>query len=572
MTHKILFRYHIFVAAATLILIMAGGLVTSTGSGLSVPDWPLSYGGFFPPMVGGIRFEHSHRVIAGFVGLCTLALSIAIQCLEKRPWVRRLGWIASLAVLTQAILGGITVIYLLPTAVSVTHACLAQSFFSLIACLTLFQSRQWMEGKKLQSASAKSFQRLVVTTTCFAFLQLVAGAVVRHTEGGGLSYHLFGAFLVIIHALFVLIKSSKDESTRTLFQGQALLGFGLVLFQLFLGLGSFVFKYYVEKQLVPTTGEIFFTTAHQSLGALILMNLVVMSLRSFRLLGGSSEKDLSSEYLELMKLKIILLASVTTGVGYFMGSQGSGLGSRMFHTLLGAFLIGGGANALNQYHERDIDKKMKRTENRPIPSGNLPPKNALIFGWAIALLGLIEIFLFVDTLSGFMGLAIFVGYTFVYTPLKKMTTLNTYVGAVAGALPILLGWVASTGSFSWPGWTLFAILFVWQLPHFYAIAWLYREDYKSGGLKMAPTFDIDGKKTANDIVLFTILLFVVSLLPYTVQLVGNIYLAGAVVSGLSLTWLSVRLKISQLRNPKPFVAASIYYLVVLIIFIVVDKI
>ncbi len=572
MPNKNLIRYHAFVATATLILIMAGGLVTSTGSGLSVPDWPLSYGGLFPPMVGGIRFEHSHRVIAGFVGLCTLALSVAIQCLEKRRWVRVLGWVASLAVLAQAILGGITVIYLLPTAISVAHACLAQSFFSLIACLTLFQSREWLEGKKLQSPSAKSFQRLVITTACFAFLQLVAGAVVRHTGGYGLSYHLFGAFLVFIHALFVLIKSSKDDATRALFQSQSLLLFGLVLFQLFLGLGSFVFKYYVEKQVLPTEGEILFTTAHQTLGALILMILAVMSLRSFKLLEGTSGRDLSSEYLDLMKLKIILLASLTTGVGYFMGSQGSGLGSRMFHTLMGAFLIGGGANALNQYLERDIDKKMKRTENRPIPSGNLPAKNALIFGWAIALLGLIEIFFFVDTLSGFMGLAIFVGYTFIYTPLKKITILNTYVGAIAGALPILLGWVAATGSFSSSGWSLFAILFVWQLPHFYAIAWLYRDDYQSGGLKMAPSLDTDGKKTANDIVLFTVLLLFVSLLPYAAQLVGNIYLAGALISGLSLTWLSVRLKISRLRNPKPFVAASIYYLIVLIIFIVVDKI
>jgi protoheme IX farnesyltransferase len=572
MPNKHLFRYHAFVATATLVLIMAGGLVTSTGSGLSVPDWPLSYGKFFPPMIGGIRFEHSHRVIAGFVGLCTLALSITLQCIERRRWVKILGWIASLAVLAQALLGGITVIYLLPTAVSVTHACLAQSFFSLIACLTLFQTREWFESNKVASASAKSFQRLIVTTACFAFLQLVAGAIVRHTHGAGLSYHLFGAFMVFIHTLFVLIKSSKDDPTRKLFQGQSLLVFGLVLFQLFLGLGSYVFKYYVEKQLVPTTGEVFFTTAHQTLGALILMNLVVMSLRSFRLLGGSSERDLSSEYLDLMKLKIILLASLTTGVGYFLGSQGSGMGHRMFHTLMGAFLIGGGANALNQYLERDIDKKMKRTENRPIPSGHLPAKNALIFGWVIALLGLLEIFLFVDTMSGWVGMAIFVGYAFIYTHLKKTTTWNTYVGAVAGALPILLGWVASTRSFSLPGWTLFAILFVWQLPHFYAIAWLYREDYRSGGLMMAPVFDTDGRKTAGEIVAFTLLLFFVSLLPYWAHIAGGIYLAGALILGVALTWLSIRLRSSQLREVKPFVASTIYYLIALILLMVLDKI
>ncbi len=545
--------------------------MTSTGSGLSVPDWPLSYGKFFPPMIGGIRFEHSHRVIAGFVGLCTLSLSIFIQIVEKRTWVKVLGWCASLAVLAQAILGGITVIYLLPTAVSVTHACLAQSFFCLVSSLALFQSKEWREGAIVRSPWAKSFQRLCLTTAAFAFLQLIAGAVVRHTGGKFLAYHLFGAFMVSVHSLFLVVKSSKDEPTRKIFQGQSLLAFTLVLFQLFLGLGSYVFKYYVEKSATPTTSEILFSTAHQTLGALILMNLVLLCLRSYRLLQSTGDHDMPSEYLELMKLKIILLASITTGAGYFLGSQDSGWDLRMLHVLMGAFLIGGGSNALNQYLERDIDKKMRRTQNRPIPSGNMPPNNALIFGWGIALLGLAELFFFVDALAGTLGACIFLGYTFIYTPLKRMTILNTYVGAVAGALPILLGWAAATHELSWPGWSLFIILFVWQLPHFYAIAWVYKDDYQMGGLKMEPAQDADGRRTANQILFFSVILAIIGTLPFFSHVASARYLAGAVIAGIFVVYYAVLLKISKLQRAKEFIPVSIYYLVTIIILLILNK-
>src|SRR3989338_8996050 len=178
-----LHRYSQFVMFSTFLLIIAGGLVTSTGSGLSVPDWPLSYGQFFPPMIGGIRFEHTHRVIAGIVGLMTFAMAILLFKYEKRRWVRDLGLIAVVAVTLQALLGGITVIYLLPTWISVVHACLAQTFFCLVASIAWVTSAAWERaGEASHTRNAASLRRLAVITVCFAYLQLIVGAIVRHAS------------------------------------------------------------------------------------------------------------------------------------------------------------------------------------------------------------------------------------------------------------------------------------------------------------------------------------------------------------------------------------------------------
>ena len=268
----------------TFFLILAGGLVTSTGSGLSVPDWPLSYGQVFPPMVGGIRFEHTHRVIAGFVGLCTLALSIAFFVKEKRRWVRFLSAGAFLLVILQAALGGITVIYLLPAAVSVAHACLAQTFFCALVSLALFTSREWREAKITEARTALSIQRLSAITAVFMALQLIAGAIVRHTEGRGMSVHLVIAFLILLHVLLVLLKTAKESAAQNRLMPNVILLGILVLTQIFLGFGAFIFTRMLKEPQVPLSAQIFFRTAHQANGALALAAGLVLALRASRLL------------------------------------------------------------------------------------------------------------------------------------------------------------------------------------------------------------------------------------------------------------------------------------------------
>lgn len=279
-----LHRFTKLVAFATFLLIIAGGLVTSTGSGLSVPDWPLSYGKFFPPMVGGIRFEHTHRVIAGIVGILTFVLTIWLLKIEKRASVRWLGVSASVMVIAQAVLGGITVIHFLPDAISVLHACLAQTFFCLIAALALTTSPSWNKKADVQPTFAKSLHHLLIMTTVFVYLQLITGAIVRHTAAKhGLYLHFAGAFLIFVHALLVILKVPKQyPGVKKLIAPAIFLGI-LVVVQISLGFGAFIFKIMIERSAVPRLAEVFFATAHQSAGALILVTSVLLTLRYFKL-------------------------------------------------------------------------------------------------------------------------------------------------------------------------------------------------------------------------------------------------------------------------------------------------
>ncbi len=279
---------------ATFLLIVAGGLVTSTGSGLSVPDWPLSYGQAFPPMIGGIRFEHSHRMIAGVVGLMTFVMAALLFKYEKRVWIKNLGFLAVAAILLQAGLGGLTVIYLLPTWISVIHACLAQTFFCLVLSIAYATSDEWQnEASLIRDDSGVSFppeadplraeKRLACITVVFIYIQLVVGAVVRHAGGGMIKIHYFFAFLVALHVLLLILKTSRAQLfNKALFGHAAILG-ALVTAQIFLGLGAFVFKQALEPAPTPRAAEILFTAAHQSNGALVLAAGALFVLRTFRM-------------------------------------------------------------------------------------------------------------------------------------------------------------------------------------------------------------------------------------------------------------------------------------------------
>ena len=218
-------------------------------------------------------------------------------------------------------------------------------------------------------------------------------------------------------------------------------------------------------------------------------------------------------FANLIKARLTSLVLITTLVGFYCGSTSPVDYWVMLHALLGTALVAWGAAALNQWLEREPDSRMRRTENRPIPSGRLTPDAVLIIGALLSILGLLDLLFWVNKLTAFLGAITLASYLFIYTPLKKVTTLNTLIGAVPGAIPPLMGWTAARNEMSAAGWSLFAILFIWQLPHFMAIAWLYREDYARGGFKMLPIADPDGSKTAAQAVLHSIGLIPVSLFP-----------------------------------------------------------
>jgi protoheme IX farnesyltransferase len=285
------------------------------------------------------------------------------------------------------------------------------------------------------------------------------------------------------------------------------------------------------------------------------------------------QRGTAAVFADLFKARLTFLVVLTTVVGFYLGTSGPAHWEVLAATLIGTALVASGAAALNQYIERKHDAQMDRTSSRPLPSGELQPGTVLLLGAAISVGGLGILALLVNSLTALLGAATLLTYLFVYTPLKRVTTLNTAIGAIPGALPPLMGWTAATDEISMGGWALFAILFFWQLPHFLAIAWLYREDYRKAGYAMLPVLDASGRKTGAQAVSHTLGLLPVSLAPVALKLVGPLYLAGALLAGLAMLWTAVRFA-RQLSSvsARGLFFASILYLPVLLVLMVVDKI
>ena len=289
--------------------------------------------------------------------------------------------------------------------------------------------------------------------------------------------------------------------------------------------------------------------------------------------AAAAEKSWLEVYTELFKARLTFLVLLTTLVGFYLGFRGPVDYLLMLRTLLGTALVASGASALNQLLERDYDAKMRRTQNRPLPSGRLQPQTVLVIGGVSAGLGLVYLALSVNLITSVLGAVCLVSYLFIYTPLKRVTWLNTAIGAVPGALPPLMGWTAARGELAGEGWALFAILAFWQLPHFLAIAWIYREDYARAGFKMLPVVDPDGHRTGRQAISHTLGLLPVSLCPFLFKLSGPIYLAGALVLGSIFLWFAIQFA-RQMTVPRArqLFYVSILYLPLLLGLMVLDKI
>src|SRR4026207_923878 len=274
-----------------------------------------------------------------------------------------------------------------------------------------------------------------------------------------------------------------------------------------------------------------------------------------------SFRERVAAYAELTKPRITFLIVLTSAAGFALASRGAVDYVGLFRSLLGIALLSSGIATLNQYAERDLDGLMRRTASRPLPSGKLAPWEALAFGAGITILAEIYLLVLVNPLSALLGLTVIAGYVFAYTPLKTRTTLLTLVGAFPGAVPPLIGWTAARGTISLEGWILFAILFLWQFPHFLAIAWMYREDYSRAGILMLPVVEPDGRVTAQQIVAYTLMLLPVSLLPTVMGMAGRIYFVGAIVLGLLFLYSSLRAAFSMSRQQaRRLLLASVLYL------------
>jgi protoheme IX farnesyltransferase len=279
-----------------------------------------------------------------------------------------------------------------------------------------------------------------------------------------------------------------------------------------------------------------------------------------------------SAYLELTKPRITFLIVLTAAAGFCLGTQGNINYLLLVHGMIGIALLSSGIATLNQYMERELDGLMRRTAMRPLPTGKLTPFEACTLGLGLTVGAEIYLALTVNLLTAALGLTVIIGYLLVYTPLKTRTTLSTVFGAFPGAMPPLMGWTAARGSLGMEAWVLFAILFLWQFPHFLAIAWMYREDYGRAGIVMLPVVEPEGRVTAQQIVIYTLLLLPVSLLPTIMGLSGAVYFYGAIVLGVFFLYSSIRAAISKSRQQaRRLLLASVIYLPLLFALMVLNR-
>ena len=595
------------VAAAVFLLLVAGALVTSTESGLAVPDWPLSYGRLMPPMVGGILYEHGHRMVAALVSLFVGLEAGVLLWGEKRRSVRRLGLLAFAAILAQAVLGGLTVLFLLPPAVSSAHAGLAQIVFALTAAIAWMTSRSWTSGSIAEGVTASDAPalgrtlRLTIAAAVAVFVQILLGAVMRHT-GAGLAIPdfplSFGRLLpsasdfarhgVAIHfahragavgatALVILAIRAALKLRAHLPAAARLAETWTAVLAVQFALGAFS---------VWTKKAVAVTAAHLAVGGLLWALGVLLALtlgrgRAAARAAAPESEGLATmvrvaDFVGLTKPRITLFVVLTAFVGFAAATSGrlSGLDFLLLaHTLTGTALVASGTSAFNQLSELNLDARMRRTAGRPLPAGRISPAQAFVFATALSVVGIAQLALFVNGITAFLAAATLVSYICLYTPMKTVSPLSTIVGAVPGALPPLGGFTAVHGSIAAPGLVLFALLFLWQLPHFFAIGWRHRADYGAAGVRILPTLDPTGRRTARHALGWCLLLVPVSLLPSWVGMAGSAYAFGAL--GLTLLFLAASFRFARETTDERALAlflASIGWLPAVLLLLVLDRV
>ena len=278
------------------------------------------------------------------------------------------------------------------------------------------------------------------------------------------------------------------------------------------------------------------------------------------------------DYVELTKPRIVVMIVLTAMAGFYVGAGASLDLALLFHAMIGTALVVGSANTLNQVLEREADAKMRRTENRPLPAGRLEPQEALYYGVGMAVVGLLYLAVGVNPLTATIGLISWVNYVFVYTPLKKKTSVSTLVGAISGAAPPVMGWTAIRGTLSPEAAALFLILFFWQIPHFLAIAWIYRDEYEQAGFPMLPVVDREGRRTGRQIVLYCVALIPVSVMPSMLGMAGGVYFFGALALTLIFLGFGIRTVVHKsILNARHLFFYSLLYLPALLGLMIFNK-
>lgn len=590
-------RFALATAIATYILILVGGLVHGTGSSLACPDWPTCYGTMLPKMEGGVAIEHSHRLAAGAVTLLTLVQAVVFQRSRQprfRP-LRRVAWLAVGLVIVQALLGGITVMLRLPTLVSTLHTATSLLFFMTVLYLAV-RSRRAQElaptvvGARPSDSPAVSLALVAAVVTYF---QMVLGGLVRHSGAalacldiplcqgslwpGGAhptvlvqALHRLGALAVGVAVLLSAIANLRASRGQPVRAALALAGPILVAVQIWLGLHavtSFLDLATVETHLAVATALL----ACQ-IGLGLWHPVKQPSVPAPALARPGSWVAAVRDLVALSKPRITGLVIATFSGGMWL-APGHLPVWRAFMTVLGTALIVGAANALNMFMERDVDGLMERTRDRPLPKGRLAPAAALVFGTALACAALPMLLLAGNALTGILGGLAFFAYVAIYTPMKRTTPAALFVGAVPGALPPLMGWTSVTGRLDAGALALFGVLFLWQIPHFLAIALYRSEDYGRAGFEILPL--ASGEPTTRVVIsVFSVALLLTSLSLGPLHVAGGLYMATALVLGVVfLGWGLVGFRrVTSRVWARSLFFASLGYLTLLFAALIIDRI
>ncbi|HZU70797.1 MAG TPA: heme o synthase [Ktedonobacteraceae bacterium] len=587
----------------TYVLIMLGGTVLATNSGLSCPDWPFCNGQAYFAGTGAF-FVQFHR-------FTTVALSILIVLLVTGiiAWARKDRTLLTLAIAApvlltiQIVLGALTVLWKLPQQIITAHLGTAMAIFAVVITIAILSSKP--QTSRELPARTRKFAQLAVSNAVLVYILMLFGsyvtgsgaamacpgwpfctpaswAVSNHLANINILHRVYAVFVGLV-MLWTVIAALRR---RHVAPGQAIVAVvGGVLF---------VCQAIAGGLLVLLNDPAFVAGFHLALSTAVWGTLVLLAalaanqlraapaqqeIEKMELAEAEKKKEVSlvrqtiSNYVDLMKPHVTVLLLGVTAAAMSIANQGLPPLSLLIPTLLGGAMAAGSANCINCYIDRDIDQVMGRTQRRSLPSGRVEPRQALVFGIILAMASFVLLYVFVNLLSAVLAFSAILFYVFIYTLwLKRTTTQNIVIGGAAGAVPVLVGWAAITNSLSLPAIWLFAIIFFWTPPHFWALSLLIQKDYEKAKIPMLPVVKGEAE-TRRQILLYSVLLLAITLALFVMGTMGYLYLVGALLLGGGLVYLAIRLWHEKSKKwAKTLFWYSNMYLAALFAIMVIDRV
>jgi protoheme IX farnesyltransferase len=567
--------------AATVItyfLIALGGTVLASDSGLSCPDWPLCFGQAYYSGTFHVFLEQFHRFTAATVSVLIVLLAVGIIA-----WARKDRALLALAIATpillaiQIVLGGLTVLWKLPPQIITAHLATALALFALVVTIAVLSGKPARRGDGLSSpeqpAKTRKFAQLAISNALLVYILMLLGsyvtgsgaalacpgwpfcapaswAVSNHLASINILHRVYAVFVGLVTLWTVISALRRWRVAR----GQAIVGLvGGVLF---------AWQAIAGGLIVLLNEPAFVAGLHLALATAVWGTLVLLAaLATNQLRAAPQQQEIEkmeqaeeeakkeigmvqqtiANYVDLMKPHVTVLLLGVTAAAMAIANQGLPPLALVIPTLLGGAMAAGSANCINCYIDRDIDQIMGRTQRRSLPSGRVEPRQALVFGIILGVGSFIIFIAFVNLLSAVLACSAILFYVFVYTMwLKRSTVQNIVIGGAAGAVPVLVGWAAITNNLSLPAIWLFAIIFFWTPPHFWALSLLIQKDYEKAGIPMLPVVKGEAE-TRRQILLFSLIVLVLTLVLFAMGAMGYFYLTGAVILGSGLVYLAIRL-------------------------------